>query len=86
MQRFEMRTLNSVQLFLSIRIIRDRKKKKIWLCQHLYIIKMISKFNLKEIKCLKISLIDLSFVSRKWTKAFKLDLKFVTWRKNRIRN
>jgi hypothetical protein len=29
MQRFEMRTLNSVQLFLSIRIIRDRKKKKI---------------------------------------------------------
>ncbi len=60
MQRFEMRILDSLQWFLSIRITRDREKRKIWLCQDSYIIKMISKFNLKEIKCSKISLIDLS--------------------------
>jgi hypothetical protein len=60
MQRFEMRILNSLQWFLSIRIIRDRDNRKIWLCQDSYIIKMTSKFNLKEIKCSKISLIDLS--------------------------
>jgi hypothetical protein len=62
MQRFEMRILNSLQWFLSIYIIRNREKRKIWLCQNLYIIKMISKFNLKEIKCFKISLIDLSIL------------------------
>ncbi len=60
MQRFEVRILNSLQWFLSIRIIQDREKRKIWLCQNSYIIKMISKFNLKEVKCFKISLIDLS--------------------------
>jgi hypothetical protein len=60
MQRFEMRILDSLQWFLSIRIIRDREKRKIWLCQNSYIIKMTSKFNLKEIKCFKSSLIDLS--------------------------
>jgi hypothetical protein len=60
MQRFEMRILDSLQWFLSIRITRDREKRKIWLCQNSYIIKMTSKFNLKEIKCSKISLIDLS--------------------------
>ncbi len=60
MQRFEMRILSSLQWFLSIRMIRNREKRKIWLCQNSYIIKMTSKFNLKEIKCSKISLIDLS--------------------------
>ncbi len=55
-----MRILDSLQWFLNIRIIRDHEKRKIWLCQNSYIIKMISKFNLKEIKCFKISLIDLS--------------------------
>ncbi len=60
MQRFEMRILSSLQWFLNIRITRDREKRKIWLCQNSYIIKMTSKFNLKEIKCSKISLIDLS--------------------------
>jgi hypothetical protein len=60
MQRFEMRILNSLQWFLDIRIIRDRDNRKIWLCQNSYIIKMTSKFNLKKIKCFKISLIDLS--------------------------
>jgi hypothetical protein len=59
MQRFEMRILSSLQWFLSIRITRDREKRKIWLCQNSYIIKMTSKFNLKEIKCFKTSLIDL---------------------------
>jgi hypothetical protein len=59
MQRFEMRILDSLQWFLSIRITRDRDNRKIWLCQNSYIIKMTSKFNLKEIKCSKISLIDL---------------------------
>jgi hypothetical protein len=60
MQRFEMRILNSLQWFLNIRIIRDREKRKIELCQDSYIIKMTSKFNLKKVKCSKISLIDLS--------------------------
>jgi hypothetical protein len=60
MQRFEMRILDSLLWFLSIRIARDRENRKIWLCQNLYIIKMTSKFNLKEIKCSKISLADLS--------------------------
>ncbi len=60
MQRFEMRILDSLQWFLNIRIARDRENRKIWLCQNSYIIKMISKFNLKKIKCSKISLTDLS--------------------------
>jgi hypothetical protein len=60
MQRFEMKILNSLQWFLNIRITRNREKSKNWLCQNSYIIKMTSKFNLKEIKCFKISLIDLS--------------------------
>jgi hypothetical protein len=60
MQRFERRILDSLQWFLNIRIIRDREKRKIWLCQNSYIIKMTSKFNLKMIKCFKISLIALS--------------------------
>jgi hypothetical protein len=60
MQRFEMRILNSLQWFLSVHITRDRDNRKIWLCQDSYIVKMTSKFNLKEIKCSKISLIDLS--------------------------
>jgi hypothetical protein len=59
MQRFEMRILNSLQWFLSVHIIRDRDNWKIWLCQNSYIVKMTSKFNLKKIKCFKISLIDL---------------------------
>jgi hypothetical protein len=72
-QRFEMRILNHLQWFLSIRIIRDREKRKIWLCQNSYIIKMISKFNLKEIKCFITSLINLSIRFEKINKSHVIE-------------
>lgn len=60
MKRFEIKILETLQWLLSIRIIRDRLNRKLWLCQNSYIAKMTSKFNLEEIKCSKISLTDLS--------------------------
>ncbi len=63
MKRFEMRVLSELKWFLEIRIIRDRVNRKIWLCQNSYINKIVTKFHLKEMKCSKISLANLSRIN-----------------------
>jgi hypothetical protein len=60
MKRFEMRILKELKWFLEIRIIRNRENRKIWLCQDFYISKIVTKFNLKEMKCSKTSFANLS--------------------------
>jgi hypothetical protein len=50
MKRFEMKAFEDLKWFLSIRIIRNRESRKIWLCQDSYIEKMIIKFNLEDVK------------------------------------
>ena len=45
--RYEMRDLGELSWFLGIRIIRDRSKRKIRLCQDSYIDKITKKFNLE---------------------------------------
>ena len=47
--RYEMRDLGVLEWFLGIRIVRDRPKKKVWLCQDSYIEKIVSKLNLQHI-------------------------------------
>jgi hypothetical protein len=63
MKRFEMRILNELKWFLRIKIIRDRANRKIWLCQNLYINKIVTKFHLKEMKCSKTSFANLSRIN-----------------------
>ncbi len=63
MKRFEMRILKKLKWFLEIRIIRNRINRKIWLCQNLYISKMMTKFHLKEMKISKTLLAKLSRIN-----------------------
>jgi hypothetical protein len=63
MKRFEMRILRELKWFLEIRITRDRANRKIWLCQNSYINKIVTKFHLNEMKCLKTSLVNLSRIN-----------------------
>jgi hypothetical protein len=63
MKRFEMRILSELKWFLEIKIIRDRANRKIWLCQNLYISKIVTKFHLKEMKCSKTSFANLSRIN-----------------------
>ncbi len=60
MKRFEIRVLNELKWFLEIRITRNRENRKIWLCQNSYISKIMTKFHLKEMKCSKTSLAEIS--------------------------
>ena len=46
-QAYEMRYLGEIQWFLGIRIARDRKSRRLSLCQDSYINKLISKFHVK---------------------------------------
>ena len=46
MARFEMRDLGDVKWFLSIRVIRDRLERKIWLSQEVYATNVATKFHL----------------------------------------
>jgi hypothetical protein len=64
MKRFEMRILKELKWFLEIRITRDRKNRKIWLCQNLYINKMMIKFHFEKMKCSKTSLSNLSRINQ----------------------
>ena len=50
MARFEIRDLGDVKWFLSIRVIRDRLERKIWLSQEVYATNMATKFHLQELK------------------------------------
>jgi hypothetical protein len=63
MKRFEMRILSELKWFLEIKIIRNRANRKIWLCQNSYISKIVTKFYLKEMKCSKTSLANLSRIN-----------------------
>ena len=46
MQRLELRRLAQANWFLGIRILRDRNRRKIWLCQDSYIDKITARFNI----------------------------------------
>ena len=48
MARYETRSLGELNWFLGIRIIWDRSKRKVWLCQDSYIDKMTTKFHLEH--------------------------------------
>jgi hypothetical protein len=63
MKRFEMKVLRKLKWFLKIKITRNRANRKIWLCQNSYISKIVTKFHLKEMKCSKTSLANLSRIN-----------------------
>jgi hypothetical protein len=63
MKRFEMKILKKLKWFLEIKIIRNRNNKKIWLCQNLYISKMITKFHFEEMKISKTLLAKISRIN-----------------------
>ena len=48
-QVYEMRYLEKIQWFLDIRIVRNKKSRKLSLCQNFYINKLIFKFHIKII-------------------------------------
>jgi hypothetical protein len=48
MQRYEMRDLGELPWFLGIRVIRDREKRKLWLCQDIR--KIATTFHLTDRK------------------------------------
>jgi hypothetical protein len=44
LKAFKMREMGELKWFLGIRVIRDRKARKIWLCQDAYITKLCNRF------------------------------------------
>jgi hypothetical protein len=64
-KKFEMRILKKLKWFLKIQIIRNRVKKKIWLCQNSYISKMMTKFYLEEMKIFKTFLAKIFRINEK---------------------
>lgn len=49
-RKFAMKDLGPAQKILGIRIMRDRKNKRLWLSQEKYIKKVIRRFNMKDAK------------------------------------
>ena len=49
-RRFAMKDLGPVQQILGMKIMCDRKNKKLWLSQEKYIEKVLYKFNMKDAK------------------------------------
>ena len=49
-QYFNMKNLGPAQQILAIKIVRDRKAKKIWLSQEKYVEQVIERFNIKDVK------------------------------------
>ena len=49
-RKYEMRYIGQLRWFLGIRVIRDRKQRKIWLYQDSYIEKINNSFNLQYMK------------------------------------
>lgn len=45
-QKYAFRDLGPAEHFLNVRIVRDRKQKKVWLCQDAYMDKLVSRFHL----------------------------------------
>jgi hypothetical protein len=58
-----MRILNELKWFLKTKTTQDRVNRKIWLCQNSYISKIVTKFHLKEMKCSKTSVANLSRIN-----------------------
>ena len=54
MAKYEMRYMGNLHWFLGIRILRDRKQRKLWLCQDSYIAKIAKSFRLNYEKPAKI--------------------------------
>ena len=48
MDAYKMREMGELKWFLSIRIVRDKALRKIWLCQDSYITKICNKYRNKE--------------------------------------
>lgn len=46
--RYEFKDLGDLKWFLGVRVIRDRPRRKLWLCQDAYICKIASKFHLTQ--------------------------------------
>ena len=49
-ERFEMRRMPQFSSFLSTRVIRDREKRKLWLCQDQYLEKLVTLYQLEYMK------------------------------------
>ena len=47
-EHYELRDIGELSWFLGIRVIRDHKQRKIWLCQDSYIKKMATTFYLDD--------------------------------------
>lgn len=54
MSIFESRDLGPVDVFLGIRIIRNRQQRKIYLVQDTYVDKIVSKFNIEHFSMAKL--------------------------------
>ena len=48
--KFEMKDLGPTQQILGMRIMRDKKNKRLWLSQEKYIKKVLDRFNMKDAK------------------------------------
>ncbi|EED21271.1 hypothetical protein TSTA_085020 [Talaromyces stipitatus ATCC 10500] len=46
--KYEIRQMEKFEWFLNMRIVRDRKQRKIWICQDSYITKIAKKFGLTQ--------------------------------------
>jgi len=54
MSKYEMRFMGELRWFLGIRVIRDRKQRKLWLCQDSYVAKIAKGFGLDHTKPAKV--------------------------------
>jgi hypothetical protein len=59
-EHWELRTMGEAKWFLGIRILRDRQKQAIWLCQDAYIASMASKYHLTEGRKLEVPPISIA--------------------------
>ena len=48
MNEYEMRDMGELKWFLGIRVVRDRSRRKLWLCQDSYIQKIVARFGLEN--------------------------------------
>jgi hypothetical protein len=46
--RYKMRDEGELQWFLGIRVVRDRERRKLWLCQDSYIDKVVTRYHLQD--------------------------------------
>ena len=51
---FDMKDLGPARKILGMEILRDRQKKKLWLSQKAYILKVLARFNMESSKPVKV--------------------------------